>query len=110
MADHRKGPRLDVVLKAQYETEEAFREALIANLGPGGLYLVTDAPFEVGSEFSVEISLPQKRGVIKGRCQVVWVNQVEAENYPKGMGVKFTELPEKHARILQQYLKEIEGS
>jgi len=107
MKDRRSSPRLDVVLKVRFETKEDFQEALIHNISQMGVYLATDTPFDVGYKFLIEVDLPGDKGKIKGKCEVVWVNQVEAKDYPKGMGVQFVELKSKHKTLLEEYLKEL---
>jgi uncharacterized protein (TIGR02266 family) len=97
-----------VVLKVRFETKEDFQEALIHNISQMGVYLATDAPFDAGYKFLIEIDLPGNKGQIKGKCEVVWVNEVEAEDYPKGMGVQFTDLSPEDRKLLQDYLKELE--
>lgn len=105
MQDRRSSPRLDVVLKVRFETKEDFQEALIHNISQMGVYLATDRPFEVGYQFLIEIDLPNDKGQIKGKCEVVWVNEVEAKDYPKGMGVQFEELTSRDRELLEEYLK-----
>ena len=107
MEDRRSSPRLDVILKVRFERKEDFQEALIHNISQMGVYLATDRPFDVGSQFLIEIDLPNDKGQIKGKCEVVWVNQVEAKDYPKGMGVQFVELQSKHKKLLEEYLREL---
>ena len=110
MQDRRKSPRLDVILKVQFETKEDFQEALIHNISQMGMYLATDTPFDVGNQFLMEIELPGKKGQIKGRCEVVWVNQIEVEDYPKGMGVQFIEINPEYQELLDEYLAELENA
>jgi len=107
MEERRSSPRLDVILKVRFERKEDFQEALIHNISQMGVYLATDRPFDVGSQFLIEIDLPNHKGQVKGRCEVVWVNQVEAKDYPKGMGVQFVELTSKDRELLEEYLKEL---
>ena len=107
MKDRRTSPRLDVILKVRFESKEDFQEALIHNISQMGVYLATDRPFDVGYQFLIEIDLPNHKGQVKGKCEVVWVNQVEAKDYPKGMGVQFIELKSKHKEHLEEYLKEL---
>ena len=107
MQDRRSSPRLDVILRVRFEKKEDFQEALIHNISQMGVYLATDRPFDVGYQFLIEIDLPNDKGQIKGTCEVVWVNEVEAEDYPKGMGVRFVELTAKHQDILEDYLREL---
>jgi uncharacterized protein (TIGR02266 family) len=105
MDERRKCPRYEVVLKARYETEEAFQDAVLSSLSEGGLYLAIETPFDVGHKFAIDIDLPQKEGWIKGMCEVVWVNQIEAENYPKGMGVRFVQMAPEYKEHLDEYLQ-----
>ena len=107
MEDRRKSPRLDVILKVRFERKEDFQEALIHNISQLGVYLATDRPFDVGYQFLIEIDLPNDKGQIQGKCEVVWVNQVEAKDYPKGMGVQFMELKSKDRELLTEYLEEL---
>jgi Tfp pilus assembly protein PilZ len=69
-----------------------------------------DAPFDVGYQFTIEINLPNDKGQINGKCEVIWVNEIEAENYPKGMGVQLVELEPKNRELLEEYLKELENA
>ena len=105
--ERRKSPRMEVILKVRYRSKEDFQEALIRSISEVGVFLATNAPFDVGYRFLLEIQLPQKKGVIRGKCQVVWVNQIEAEEYPKGMGVKFLDLSESDRARLEGYLEEL---
>jgi uncharacterized protein (TIGR02266 family) len=107
MPEQRRSPRFDVVLKVRYETREDFQEALLHSLSQVGLYLATDAPFDVGYQFGIEIILPESRGTIEGKCRVVWVNQIEVKHYPKGMGVEFIEMDTESKSRLEEYLGEI---
>jgi uncharacterized protein (TIGR02266 family) len=110
MDDRRRSPRLDVVLKVRFESREDFKDALIHNISQTGVYLAMDAPFDVGYQFTIEINLPNDKGQIKGKCEVIWVNEIEAEDYPKGMGVQLVEVESKDRKLLEEYLKELENA
>ena len=107
MEDRRRSPRLDVVLKVRFQSKEDFQEALIRNISLVGVYLATDTPFDVGYQFEIEIDLPDEKGTIKGGCEVVWVNEVEVEDYPRGMGVQFIDLTPEDHELLEEYLDEL---
>lgn len=102
MDERRETARYEVVLKVRYETDKAFQDAAIHNLSSGGLYLATQTPFRVGSEFELEIELPERGEWIRGRCKVVWVNEIDTEQYPKGMGVAFLQRPAGYAELLEK--------
>jgi len=102
MAERRETPRYQVVLKVRYETEQALRDAAIHNLSSGGLYLTTTNPLGVGYEFELEIELPGQDEWIVGKCKVVWVNEIDTTDYPKGMGVAFLEMPPKYRELVER--------
>ena len=107
MEDRRRSPRMDVVLKVRFQSKEDFQEALIHNISEVGVYLATETPFEVGYQFLIEIELPDEKGMIKGECGVIWVNEIEVKDYPKGMGVQFINLGQKDQKLLEGYLDEL---
>ena len=101
--DERRGtPRYEVVLKVRYETEQEFRDALIHNLSSGGVYLATQNPFAIGSEFKLDIELPETEEWISAMCTVVWVNEIDTQQFPRGMGVAFLETPPKYTQLLER--------
>ena len=71
MDDRRRSPRLEVVLKVRFETEEDLQDALIHNISQMGMYLATDTPFDAGYRFFIEIDLPKEKGQVKGACEVM---------------------------------------
>jgi uncharacterized protein (TIGR02266 family) len=107
MTEQRVAQRFQVVLKVRYETNEAFQETVIHNLSSGGVYLATQTPFDVGSEFQIEIELPERNEWVRGLCKVVWVNEIDTEQYPKGMGVAFLETPSGYKELVEEC---VEGS
>jgi len=125
MKERRTSPRYKVVLTVRFETKKAFQDAIVHSLSSDGLYLVTDEPFDVGRRFRIEIDLPRKKQWIKGTCEVVWVNLIETQAYPKwiyeaeilrdvapqqlnkGMGVKFVQLPPKYRKRIDEYLGDV---
>jgi len=110
MDERRKCPRFEVVLKARFETDLQFQEALVRSLCSGGLFLSTESPFDVGFQFLLEVDLPEKNRAIEGKCEVVWVNQVRAENYPTGMGVRFVEMSPEDEKLLAEHLLHLKAA
>ena len=88
-------------------SREDFQEALIRSIRDVRVFLGTGAPFAVGCEFLIEINLPDKKAVIRSKCEVAWVNQIEMEDFPKGMGVKFLDLSAGDRARLEEYLDEL---
>ncbi len=102
MKEQREAPRYEVVLKVRYETDEAFQNAVIHNLSSGGVYLATATPFDVGGTFQMEIELPERNKWIKASCRVVWVNEIDTAQFPKGMGVMFLETPPGYEDLVKE--------
>ena len=96
-----------MVLKVRFQSKEDLQEALIRNISMVGVYLATDKPFDIGYQFYTEIDLPGDKGTLRGGCEVVWVNEIEVEDYPKGMGVQFIDLKPKDQKLLEEYLDEL---
>ncbi len=126
MKECRKNPRHQSALKAHFETEKGVAYGDVCNLSSDGFYLVTETPLETGRHFSIVIDLQQEKGWIKGRCEVVWVNDIKPKNLPewvygskmledispqqlfKGVGVTFADIPQKQRDQLQEYLCTLE--
>ena len=102
MTERRVDQRFEIVLKVRYETDKEFQDAVIHNLSSGGVYLATQTPFEVGSEFQIEIELPERNEWVRGLCKVVWVNEIDTAQYPKGMGVAFLETPSGYRELVDE--------
>ena len=88
-------PMVPLALKVHYRAGgSAVGEGLTAEFGGGGFFLETGTPLPVGTELSVEFSLPdqpQHRIVSKGR--VVRVRErPERQLLLPGMEVRFTDL------------------
>ncbi|HNR12099.1 MAG TPA: TIGR02266 family protein [Thermodesulfobacteriota bacterium] len=79
--------------KIVYQTQEAFANSYLANIGKGGIFIRTERPLEKGSQFSLKIFLPDGGKELEVSCEVVWSNAPEAaalqDNASSGMGVRF---------------------
>jgi len=105
--ERRKSPQMDVILKVRHALKEDFQEALIRSISDVSVFLGTGAPFAVGCEFLLEIHRSDKKGVIRSECEVAWVNQIEMEDFPKGMGVKFLDFSAGDRARLEEYLDKL---
>ena len=105
LATRRKYDRIQISLKVDYSTAEAFNKRYLHNIGIGGVFIVTDKPLPVDTDFLLELSLPDGKKELKINCMVTWKRKREAlskegKRLPSGMGVKFLELkPEERYRI-----------
>ena len=78
------------------------------SISKAGVCLATDTgQSTAGHLFLIETHLPRRRGVSEGTSEAVWLNQIEAKDYPKGMGVKSLDLSEGERARLEGYLDEL---
>ncbi len=125
MPASKKSPLHEQVLKIRYESKNALQDAIVQNLSSSGFFVPTEAPFDIGHKFRIEIDLPKNKTWIKGMCEVVWVNQMGTKNYPKwiyeaqilkdiashqlynGMRIRFVEMLPKYKKRIQECLHAI---
>ncbi|CAI4033738.1 PilZ domain-containing protein [Nitrospira tepida] len=86
-----------LALKVHYHAAGALSgEGLTAEFGGGGFFLETGTPLPVGTELTVEFSLPdQPHQRHMSKARVVWVrHKPERHLFLPGMEVQFVNLPE----------------
>ena len=91
------GSMIPLALKVRYRAGGAVTgEGLTAEFGGNGFFLETGTPLPVGTELSVEFSLPdqpQHRIVSKG-CVVRVRQRPERQLFLPGMEIRFMDLPQ----------------
>jgi uncharacterized protein (TIGR02266 family) len=86
-----------LALKVHYHAAGALSgEGLTAEFGGGGFFLETGTPLPVGTELTVEFSLPDQPHLRHtSKAKVVWVrHKPERHLFLPGMEVQFVDLPE----------------
>lgn len=104
-AHQRKHPRTPLALLVQYRFNsfEDFLSEYAVNLSPGGMFIRTDAPAELGSMISMLFSLKDGSKLIEGMGRVVRVipTGAAADQVP-GMGVEFVDFDEESSALIRQ--------
>jgi len=79
------------------------------NLSCGGMFIATVNPREPGEQFDLTVRLPPAAGLtLSCRCEVVWRRNFErGGKYPPGMGLRFLDLPQEAAILLERWLNGI---
>jgi hypothetical protein len=72
-----------------------------SDLGPGGCYVDTLAPFAVGAEVRIRLSREMREF---SAAAIVTYAQV-----PLGMGLRFVEIPREHQDLLNSWIAELSG-
>lgn len=76
------------------------------NLSVGGMFLITQEPLPVGTNFRVRFALPASKDEITATGEVLWSrSQREAPDRQPGMGVKFKELSEKDRERIRSFIE-----
>lgn len=78
------------------------------DISVGGLYLKSELPFDVDECLSLTISLPSMDVAFSCEAKVAWVNPAVAtrkDEYPPGVGLKFTGLTFEDERPLCEFIE-----
>lgn len=95
-----RAPRVEIVLKVEFESVGQLRADFLSNLSTGGMFVRTPVPFAVGQAMSLLLSLP---GVIdppvRVEAEVRWLTS-DQPDFLRGVGVAFKSLaPELKAKL-----------
>lgn len=88
MSDKRQHSRVPVSLKVSYPSKGDLQRDLVTDLSPGGLFIRTSKPLEIGTEVDLEVSISPTDPQISVRGKVVWLR--DAQSPQEGMGIQFT--------------------
>jgi uncharacterized protein (TIGR02266 family) len=94
MTDQQSGriyQRVEVILKVDYATSEAYVSDYTHNASGGGVFIATKKFFEIGETISFSLSFPGVLVPIDCCGEVRWHRQPEeaSEDLPAGVGVEF---------------------
>jgi uncharacterized protein (TIGR02266 family) len=109
--DRRKDPRYEVNIQVDYSTQEMFVSNRVTNLSKGGLFIQTDNPLPIQSQIHLTFSLPGFNIRIEAKGKVAWTFDIKkgTSNIIPGMGIMFTDLPDLHKALIEDYIKKISG-
>ena len=101
--NRRQHPRTPVALLVQYrfDTLDDFVAEYSVDLSPGGMFIRSEEPPDLGAVVHLQFSLKDGSKLIEGLGKVVWISPVGPGRIP-GMGISFTQFdPESLALIAQ---------
>ncbi len=104
--ERRKHTRVPLRITAEcLESGELFRSSTI-DISQGGVFIETDSPPAMGTELSVEISLPTSQDKIKVMGLVVRQVTVDTATTTRtpGMGIRFTNLTDRDGDKIREYV------
>ncbi len=104
-AESRGNARVALGVRVDLRSENTFFTGFSENISEGGLFIATEAPYHVGEELDVELSMMGDGIPLKQRVVVRWVRPTEAAGgLPAGMGVQFLTLTDEDREMLQQFV------
>ena len=86
MDEKRQHLRVPVSLKVAYRSRGDLVRDLVTDLSPGGLFIRTSKPLDIGAEVDLEVSIADEDPPMHVRGKVVWLRKKHGE----GMGIQFT--------------------
>ena len=104
-AENRGDSRVALGVRVDLRSQNTFFTGFSENISEGGLFIATEAPYHVGEELDVELSMMGDGIPLKQKVVVRWVRPLEAAGgLPAGMGVQFLSLTEHDREMLQKFV------
>src|SRR5947209_4290275 len=99
----RRHERTAVALLVQYRFDsfDDFVAEYSVDLSPGGIFIRTDAPPDLGTVVHLQFSLKDGSRLIEGLGKVVRI-RTAAEGVQPGMGIEFTQFDDESLALVQQ--------
>ena len=88
----RKSLRVPITLKIEYSSMNNFIAEYIENISKGGLFIASESPLAVGTEFEFTLLIPRVLEPITLQGKVRWIRTSEEGDHVKrspGMGISF---------------------
>jgi len=85
----RQHARIPVSLQVSYLSKGDLQRDLVVNLSPGGLFVRTSRPLEIGTDVELEVLIAEEEQPLHIRGRVTWLRDSGPEGQP-GMGIQFT--------------------
>lgn len=85
--EQRQFPRIPVNLKVSYLSRGDLNRDLVTDLSPGGLFVRTSRPLDIGTEVDLEVQVGTEEPAIHVRGRVVWLRGTKGPH--EGMGIQF---------------------
>ncbi len=104
----RIAPRIETRVMVSYGLRaEKLLQHYTVNIGPGGLFLGTEALLSIDTWLNLEIELPDGQSPLCCKGRVAWLNHpdwVKKPMLPHGMGVQFIDITEEQQQRLSRHL------
>ncbi len=77
------------------------------DLTPGGVFIRTPNPMELGEQFLLKLHMSDGEGPIEMACKVIWTNKYgkESQHLRRGMGVKFLNPADDLQKRVEEFIR-----
>lgn len=108
--ERRSAQRILLDLEVDYECEDTYLFAYIADMSALGIFIRTNNPEKPGTNLNLRFTLPGDEAPLSIEGEVIWVNPYRPghlDNINPGMGVRFIDLDENIQKRLIKLIKTI---
>jgi uncharacterized protein (TIGR02266 family) len=104
----RQHERVALALEVEYRNAAAFLVAYSTNLSKGGMFVETEEPLPVGTEIAMRFAVPGEPPIdVIG--VVAWVQAWRTELQPRGMGIRFDQMEDRHGEAIDRIVSSFRG-
>jgi uncharacterized protein (TIGR02266 family) len=101
MDEKRQHGRVTVSADVNFSSEHNFYAGATRDISLGGIFIVTEVAFPIGTEITVLLKLPTR--VLSLRAEVVWT--VAKGTKTTGLGLRFVQLPGGAKREIDAFME-----
>jgi uncharacterized protein (TIGR02266 family) len=105
----RGNDRVKARLMIKYCVDAEQNYSYSIDLNSGGVFLETERPLEVGTNFELEFELPDSNSIIRCDAKGAWINDPimrKKAELPAGMGVQFVNLSAIDRKAIDDFVNE----
>ncbi len=109
--EKRKYPRVTIVVQVTALSNGVMQTCLSNDISPGGMFLETKEPFDLGELLKLEFSLPRISWLFNLKAEVVRIVEDEPERKEiiiAGMGVRFLVLDRQSEKLIKDFIRDNE--
>lgn len=105
--DRRDNGRRGFDIQVGIASDHRLFVGLVHNISTGGLFIATDEHMRKGDRVEVRFSIPGNPHVFDKMATVMWTRPMDADNHrtKAGAGVKFDDLSDEEAKLLNAFLQ-----
>lgn len=97
--------KIEKPVAIRFDRFETFVQEVSQNLSRTGMFIRSEQPREVGSEFDFVLQLGEDFSLVQGRAEVVWTRlATEGPDRPPGMGIRFLGLDKTSENVLHRLI------